>query len=88
MPYSVLQLARLAGGIATVQIAYPVSDISAGSWTPSSGGDLYPMLADASDSTYIRSSTGSASDVAEVALGPISTPGPGTVTLRVRHRAV
>jgi len=70
------------------QIAVPISDISEGTWTPSSGSDLYPMLADADDATYIRSSSGTTSDVAEVALGPLVPPAAGTVTLHVRHRAV
>lgn len=87
---TVWQYARLTGGVggATFQTAYPISDVSAGSWTPSTGTDLYAMLADSSDGTYIRSSTGASSDVAEVALGPLSTPGPGTVTIKIRHRAV
>jgi len=70
------------------QIAVPISDISEGTWTPSSGSDLYPMLADADDATYIRSSSGATADVAEVALSPLVTPAAGTVTLHVRHRAV
>jgi hypothetical protein len=88
MSFTVLQLARIFSTLIIPQVSYPVSDVSVGTWTPSSGTTLYPMLADASDSTYIRSSTGSTSDVAEVALEPLSTPVSGTVTIHVRHRAV
>ena len=39
------------------QLLYPVADIIANSWTPSSGSDLYAMLdeSSASDADYIRS---------------------------------
>ena len=45
--------------IVTAQILVPASDVSAGSWSPSSGVDLYAMLdeADPSDSDYILTST-------------------------------
>lgn len=72
---------------ATVQLAYPASDIAAGSWT-STGANLYSVLEDDSDASYIRSSSGAGSDVATVALDPLSLPQAGTVTLRIRHRAV
>lgn len=45
--------------IVTAQILVPASDVSAGSWSPSSGVDLYAMLdeADPSDSDYILTLT-------------------------------
>jgi len=72
---------------ATTQTAVPTSDISAGTWTPSAGAVLYDMVDDSSDTTYIRSATGAGPDACTLALGTLSTPGAGTVTLRVRHRA-
>jgi hypothetical protein len=69
------------------QTSYPNADISDGSWTPSAGTDLYAAIADSSDTTYIRSSAGAASDPTTIALAPLSTPQAGIVTLRVRHRA-
>lgn len=69
------------------QLAYPASDIAVGSWT-STGANLFSVLEDDNDATYIRSSSGSGSDVATVALDAISLPQAGTVTLRVRHKAV
>ena len=65
----------------------PTSDLSTGAWTPSTGTDLYAMLDDAADGTYIRSSTGASSDTCEVAFPAMNAPGAGTVTIYVRHRA-
>ena len=47
------------------QLLAPISDISAGSWTPSSGSDLYAMLDEstASDTDYIVSSTASSCEM-------------------------
>jgi len=68
------------------QFARPVSDVSAGGWTPSSGSDLFAMVDEvtASDTDYIRSGASPANDAAVVTLGGMSTPAAGTVTLRVR----
>jgi hypothetical protein len=68
------------------QIARPASDVSAGTWTASAGSDLFAMVDDDSDSTYIRSGSGAGPDVAVLALGAIDTPQAGTVRLRLRHR--
>jgi hypothetical protein len=64
----------------------PISDVTVGTWTPSTGSSLYAMLGDDSDSTYIRSATGAGPDTCEVRLGPMTDPGSAAVTLRVRHR--
>lgn len=50
----------------TPQLLVPVSDVSAGGWTASSGSDLYAMLDESaySDSDYIVSSTESSCTVA------------------------
>ena len=56
------------------QFGRPISDISAGGWVPSSGGDLYAMLDEvsASDSDYIQ---GDSSDTAaEVLLSTVTDP--------------
>ncbi|NIQ81578.1 MAG: hypothetical protein GTN93_26495 [Anaerolineae bacterium] len=61
------------------QFARPNSDITKGSWSPSSGTDLYPMLDEETqdgDSTYIESLT--AVDTFEVGLSDVTDPGVGT----------
>ena len=52
--------------IVAPQLLAPVSDVSAGGWTPSSGSDLYAMLDEsvASDADYIVSATASACTLA------------------------
>lgn len=94
IPWDINGVAYDAGGcagaitIAAALTTYrPSADISAGSWTPSSGSNLYAMVNDAGDSTYIRSSTGAASDTCEVDFPAMATPPAGTVTVYVRHRA-
>lgn len=65
-------------------IARPTSDVSAGTWTASTGSDLYAMIDEsvASDSDYcVASSAGTM----EVALGSLSEPPAGWVTT-VRFR--
>ncbi len=70
------------------QLVRPVSTTSAGSWTPVGAATLHEATNDSNLSTYMRSSAGTADDVAVLALGPLSTPVSGTVTVRIRHRAV
>jgi hypothetical protein len=72
---------------AALDTARPSADVSAGSWTPSTGTDLFAMVNDAGDSTYIRSSSGSASDTCELDFPSMGTPAAGTVTFYIRHRA-
>lgn len=67
--------------------ARPSADVTAGSWTPSAGSDLFAMVNDDSDSTYIRSSAGSGDDTCELDFPPMGTPAAGTVTFYIRHRA-
>jgi hypothetical protein len=57
----------------TAQYARPTSDVSAGTWTASSGSDLYAMLDEtsASDSDYIVTTGAS---TCEVALGSLTDP--------------
>ena len=57
----------------TAQYARPISDVSAGTWTASSGSDLFAMLDEttASDADYI---TTTAASTCEVALGTLSDP--------------
>ena len=81
-----LVLIPAAGG----QIARPVSDVSVGNWTASSGTDRYAMVDEetASDTDYITSGAAPANDECVLALGALSTPVAGTVTLRVRAKYV
>jgi hypothetical protein len=67
-----------AGG--TPQTLRPISDVSAGSWTPSSGSDLYAMLDETtpSDTDYIQSATFPSNDVCEVKLATGTDPGVNT----------
>ena len=69
---------------ATVQLLRPVSDVSAGAWTPSSGLTLAPMLneAVANDTSFITVNSASTS---EVAFGTGLSPGVTTGhTIRFR----
>lgn len=71
------------------QLVYPTSDVADGSWTPSTGTDLYPMVDEPttpSDSDYIRSGASPVNDTAILQLGSVSTPDEGTTTLRVRAK--
>lgn len=63
----------------------PISDISAGAWTPSSGGDLYAMLDEVSpaDADYIVTSTASTCEVRLTALADPATSTGHTVRVRV-----
>ncbi len=65
----------------TGQSAVPDSDVSAGAWTPSSGADLYPMVATAGDSTYIQTTSNS---TVRLGLESLSTPDTGTQTVSFR----
>lgn len=60
--------------VVTAQYARPVSDVSAGTWTASTGSDLFAMLDEtsANDSDYIVT-TGTST--CEVALGSLTDPG-------------
>ena len=70
---------------AEAQFAYPASDVSDGSWTASTGSDLYAMVDEpttASDVDFIFSSEEPVNDIAILQLGSVDTPDAGTVTLR------
>lgn len=73
------------------QFGYPISDVTAGGWTPVTGSDLYAMLdepdtpVDTDD--YIASGTTPTNDTVVLGLTPtLSQPETGQVTLRVRAR--
>lgn len=70
--------------VVTAQYARPTSDVSAGTWTASTGSDLFAMLdeAAADDGDYITSTTAS---TCEVALGSLSDPALSTGHI-VRYR--
>jgi len=72
------------------QFARPVSDVSVGDWTASSGTDRFAMVDEeaASDADDITSGATPSNDECVLALGAISTPAAGTVTLRVRMKYV
>jgi hypothetical protein len=68
----------------TAQYARPTSDVSSGTWTASSGSDLYAMLDEtaASDADYI---TTTGASTCEVALNTLSDPSSSTGHI-VRYR--
>ena len=70
--------------VVTAQYARPVSDVSAGGWTASTGSDLFAMLDEtsANDSDYITTTSAS---TCEVALGSLSDPALSTGHI-VRYR--
>lgn len=67
----------------TGQFARPASDVSAGPWTPSTGASLAGTIDEtpASDTDY---DSATANGTFRVNLGPVSTPDPGTRTVRFR----
>lgn len=71
------------------QSARPDAELVAGTWTPSVAlAPLHEMLDEttASDADYITSGATPVHDTAQVGLSPLTTPGEGIVTLRVRAR--
>ena len=70
--------------IVVVQLARPTSDVSAGTWTASTGSDLYAMLDETAvnDADYIVTTGAS---TCEVALGSLSDPAVSTGH-KVRYR--
>lgn len=62
------------------QSARPISDITKGGWTASSGTDLYAMLDESypSDADYIRSASNPTADLCEVRLATLNDPLVGT----------
>ena len=87
---TVVQVALLVLEVPGVgQYARPISpDLAAGSWTPSTGVLLYPMLDEeiADDNDYIRSGASPTDDTAKLTLTPLEWPEAGTVTLRIRGK--
>lgn len=76
---------------ATYQYARPTSDIASGGWQPSSGGDLYAMLDEASadDGDYIYSPDNPTTEQFEVKLSTITDPAVSTGhTIKVRLQAI
>lgn len=74
--------------VTVAQYARPSSDVALGTWTPSTGSDLAPMLDEvvADDGDYIASAVSPIDDTAKIALSAIDPPQPGTITLRIRGR--
>ena len=70
--------------VVTAQYARPTSDVSAGTWTASTGSDLYAMLDEtsANDSDYITTTSAS---TCEVALDSLTDPAVSTGHI-VRYR--
>ncbi|MBL0307655.1 MAG: hypothetical protein IPQ25_16995 [Chitinophagaceae bacterium] len=70
--------------VVSVQLQRPVSDVSAGTWTASTGSDLYAMLDETSvnDADYIVTTGAS---TCEVALGSLTDPAVSTGH-KVRYR--
>lgn len=77
--------------LAVVRLAYPTSDVSAGSWTAQDGSttSLYSYVDEspASDTDYLQSSTDPTSDAVTLGLGTLTDPGVDTGhVLRYRIR--
>lgn len=88
-PGSLVRIAYLVLEVPNAtQFSRPTADVAAGTWTPSSGSDLYVMLDEtsASDADYIRSGADPVDDTAKLAVTGIILPGPGTITLRLRGK--
>lgn len=68
---------------ATIQVIRPASDISAGSWAPSSGSDLFAMLDEVAydDADYIYSNVSGISD-AVFGIAPTMAAGDHTLNFR------
>ena len=67
---------------------YPISDIAAGTWTPSTGGSLFPMVDEpttADDTDYIRSAVTPAENACVMKLATLFA-NTTAITMRVRHR--
>lgn len=79
---------RFAHFLELLQFARPDSDITPGSWTASTGNDLFAMVdeVDADDADRIRSNTGSGDDAVTLGLSDITEPEAGTVNITIRHR--
>jgi len=86
-PLPIVQYVAAGGGS---QVARPVSDVSVGEWTASSGSDRFAMVDEPTldDADYITSGAAPANDECVLGLGAVSTPAAGTVTLRVRAKYV
>ena len=76
----------------TLQYACPSSDIAAGGWLPSTGGDLYAMLDEVSpgtDSDYIYSPDNPTTEQFEVKLSTVTDPASSADhTISVRLQAI
>lgn len=84
-PWQIFKGRRLpVAAVVTAQYARPTSDVSAGTWTASTGSDLFAMLDEtsANDSDYITTTSAS---TCEVALGSLSDPAVSTGHI-VRYR--
>lgn len=72
-----------------IQYSRPSSDVSKGTWTASTGTDLWEMLNETSpdDDDYIRSGgPHPTEDTCKLGMTPMVLPGAGTVYLRVRGK--
>ena len=92
VPVGSVALAGAAPSLVEVsgaQYARPINDAGTGAWLPSEGITLYGCIDEtvADDGDYIYSSATPDDDIALVNLTALSTPGAGTVTLRVRAKA-
>lgn len=76
----------VGGGL--VMTAYPIADITDGSWTPSTGTDLYATIDEVTtdDADYDRSGAAPDDDAMEVRLTALGIPDDGDVTFTVRHK--
>jgi hypothetical protein len=79
------------GTTAVLQYARPVSDVSAGGWTPDGTSQTLAEAigeTDVNDTTYIRSESSPSGDTCTVQLSSLTVPSPGSVILHVRARTL
>lgn len=57
--------------------AFPISDIVVDGWTPSTGSEVFPLLADSTDATYVTSAENPTDQPLRCGLSPINESAPG-----------
>jgi hypothetical protein len=76
-------------GAGAFQFAYPISDLIAGGWTPSTGGSLYATIDEPTtpvDTDYDLSAGTPTNDLMKVQLTALQVPQAGDVIVSIRGR--
>lgn len=73
---------------ATAVTSRPNATVAAGSWTPSGAASLHAAVNDVSNTTFIRSSSGEASDACDLGFPTMTgPPEPGAVSFSITYRS-